>query len=213
MAKVTEKHALNYLNNLIESFFAIDGYDSPEFHMKGNQEPNVQTINYCNEFWLKHHQAQFRLGKHQGFPVEHFAQPVSNMAKADPRFKNWVSDARLDFCAEIGAHSAALSNYYPKNGFVGWHTNHNAAAYQILFTWSKTGEGFFRYFDQKTNQIVEIPDRKGWTVKLYRFGSIESELCWHCAWTNCPRMTLAYKYLLDDNQTDYFNQVLEELTT
>ena len=41
---------------------------------------------------------------------------------------------------------------------MGWHTNYDANAYQVLFTWSETGEGFFEYYDKQKDEIVKIED-------------------------------------------------------
>ena len=125
------------------------------------------------------------------------AVPISRMEKIDPDI--WTpfrKRARINFTLQIGATHAALTNYYPPGGFVGWHTNWNAAAHQMIFTWSKTGEGYFKYYDNKTKEIVTIPDVPGWQCRYYYFGKIEevNHWCWHSAYTYCDRITLAYKF-------------------
>jgi hypothetical protein len=110
---------------------------------------------------------------------------------------DFMQRVKYDFAAEIGSHTSALLSYYPPGGFVGWHTNYDANAYQVLFTWSETGDGYFQYYDKKTDQIVRIQDVAGWQCRHYYFGAREEEdlHCWHSAYAGCQRITLAYKFV------------------
>ena len=80
---------------------------------------------------------------------------------------------------------------------MGWHTNWNANAYQVLFTWSETGDGYFRYWDLEKQEMVHVPDVKGWHCRHYYFGHLNEpdKHCWHAAYAGCPRITLAYKFI------------------
>ena len=73
----------------------------------------------------------------------------------------------------------------------------SANAYQVLFTWSETGEGFFEYYDKKTDEIIKIDDVPGWQCRHYYFGAEQEEdlHCWHAAYTECQRITLAYQFV------------------
>ena len=133
-----------------------------------------------------------------GPPDRYFAQPISKMVREDKEmWGDFMQKVKYDFAAEIGAHTSALLSYYPPGGFVGWHTNYDANAYQILFTWSETGDGYFEYYDKKTDEIVRIQDVPGWQARHYYFGSREEEdlHCWHAAYAGCQRITLAYKFV------------------
>ena len=43
--------------------------------------------------------------------------------------------------------------------------------YNLVFTWSETGDGQFQYMDTKTGETVVMKDRKGWQCKAGYFGS------------------------------------------
>ena len=92
-----------------------------------------------------------------------------------------------------------LLHYSPTirpGGFVGWHTNYDANAYQVLFTWSETGEGFFEYYDKQKSEIVKIEDVHKQCRHYYFGAELEEDLhCWHAAYTECQRITLAYKFV------------------
>lgn len=89
----------------------------------------------------------------------------------------------------------ALAALYPPEGFISWHNNANASAYNFIFTWSETGDGCFKYIDADTGEEVILQDRKGWNCKAGYFGSYEehqSSICYHAAETKCWRLTLGY---------------------
>ena len=183
------------LNNLIDEFFAVPDYNDPKY-IKATPNWNTQANPeyWCSEDYLRKIIA--RKDDHKGFPEEGMAQPIEYMVERDNKWLSFRNKAREEFTLDIGAQHAALTNYYPPGGFVGWHTNWNASAYQILFTWSRTGEGYFRYLDLKTNNIVTIEDKPGWQCRWYYFGR-QAEIdhhCWHSAYTYCDRFTLAYKF-------------------
>ena len=129
-----------------------------------------------------------------GPPDRYFAQPISKMVREDKEmWGGFMQRVKYDFASTLGAHTSALLSYYPPGGFVGWHTNFDANAYQVLFTWSETGEGFFEYYDKKNDEIIKIPDVAGWQCRHYYFGAGHEEdlHCWHAAYAGCQRITLA----------------------
>ena len=87
------------------------------------------------------------------------------MVQEDPEIWTPFRDkVKHDFAREIGAHTSALLSYYPRGGFVGWHTNWNANAYQVLFTYSETGNSYFRYYDKQSGDIITLDEKPGGNV-------------------------------------------------
>jgi hypothetical protein len=66
----------------------------------------------------------------------------------------------------------------------------------MIITWSEDGDGHFSYYDKEKDEIITEKDVKGWQARWYRFGRVDEpeHHCWHTAWTNCPRFTLAFKF-------------------
>lgn len=134
---------------------------------------------------------------HIGFPVEWYSVATEELKEMyGDEWQDLNSYVRYDLAAELGAASNALFSFYPPKGYIGWHTNWNAYSYQVLFTWSETGEGYFSYYDKPNDEVVIIPDKKGWQAKTYFFAPKEDTQnhCWHTAYTECNRMTLCYKF-------------------
>jgi|TARA_R110000868_G_scaffold188385_1_gene431099 hypothetical protein len=220
--QLTNTKILQHLNNLKDDFFSKPNYDDKKYRVRS------KNWNHCNieDFYCSRTYLDYLLrdeSSHLGYPEEHMAQPISYMEKVDPDlWTEFRKKARIDFTLEIGAQHAALTNYYPPGGFVGWHTNWDANAYQVLFTWSRTGDGYFRYYDKKNDEIITVEDKPGWQARHYYFGR-KDELdhhCWHSAFTWSDRITLAYKFdnvRLDSpyNKTAILlrDQLIEELET
>jgi hypothetical protein len=194
MSEVTirNKELLATLDSFVEGMFSIEGYDDPKYQAFSSEEDKSKGEYYCSEEFLR----ECLEGELIGAPHRHFAQPISLMVRRDPeKWGEYMQRVKFDFAAEIGAHTSALLSYYPPGGFVCWHTNYDASAYQVLFTWSD-GNGYFRYYDKANDEIVTIPDVKGWQCRHYYFGP-ENEPenhCWHSAYAGGERITLAYKF-------------------
>lgn len=192
---IRNKGLLEQLDGFIEEYFAIDGYDNLENRLHSTQQALDNPEYFCGDEYL-----QLQLAKgdaHSGFPEEHMAYPISTAVRNHPdKFTTYRDKVKREFAQELGAHSSALLNYYPPGGFVGWHTNWNSNAYQVLFTWSRTGDGYFKYRDPQTHEIVTIQDVPGWQCRHYYFGRRDEPdyHCWHAAYAGCDRITLAYKY-------------------
>jgi hypothetical protein len=148
------------------------------------------------------------LGKeHNGFPVS------SKMFNLKTDQANWnhnnndnfvssvnkIADvynkANNDLSSYFNARHNALCVLYPPGGWISWHNNANASAYNLIFTWSETGDGFFKYVDGRTKEIVTLKDKPGWQCKAGYFGSYresEENLVYHSAGTECYRFTVSF---------------------
>lgn len=191
--QIKNKDFLTTLDAFKDQMFAIEGYHNPDYYAFSSPEDMKKGEYYTSEEYLREVSLK---GDLVGAPDRHFAQPISLMVRRDPQiWSSYMNMVKFEFASEIGAHTSALLSYYPPGGFVGWHTNFDATAYQVLFTWSD-GNGYFRYYDNKEDKVVTIPDVKGWQCRHYYFGP-ENEpenICWHAAYAGGERITLAYKF-------------------
>lgn len=111
-----------------------------------------------------------------------------------PMSKAWKDihdDISTNFTRELGAQQNALACYYPPGGFIGWHDNRDVPGYTVLFNWSETGNGFYRYRDSETHKVITIPDKIGWSCKTGYYGDGPLST-FHCAATKEPRWSIAF---------------------
>jgi len=136
--------------------------------------------------------------EHVGFPEQGYGFQVSNGVTHRPEiFAELQKHTKEDLVHYFGASNNSLTSYYPPKGYVGWHTNWNAFGFQCVLTWSESGDGYFRWYDKKNDKFVTEEDVPGWQARYYRFGEYHEpeHHLWHAAWTECPRFTLAFKWI------------------
>lgn len=100
------------------------------------------------------------------------------------------------------------SAYVPK-GFVSWHADDDIAGYYLMFSYTESGKGFFKYRDPVTSEIVNLIDTPGWMVRAGKLGTQENEVVWHCAAAEQNRYTILFMY--DDEEK--FNNAVKTLET
>ena len=112
----------------------------------------------------------------------------------------------------LSCRNNALNACYPPGGFISWHNNANAPGYNIIITYSETGDGWFDYWDIDKKKRVRIQDKPGWQAKMTYFGPYDSpdKLCYHAAYTNCYRITVAFVFAEAD---EFWQEVIEDLET
>ena len=128
---------------------------------------------------------------HEGYPEECRSY---NMKPSQMRFivghdPTYVAESirKWDEYSTILQHALftkfnALTVLYPPDGFISWHNNCNAAAYNLVFTWSETGDG------------------QSWTKRVY-----------HSARTDCWRITVSFMFDWSAMSEGIQNDVIEEI--
>ena len=160
---------------------------------------------------------------HEGYPEECRSY---NMKPSQMRFivghdPTYVAESirKWDEYSTILQHALftkfnALTVLYPPDGFISWHNNCNASAYNLVFTWSETGDGQFQYMDTKTGETVVMKDRKGWQCKAGYFGSYGeawTKRVYHSARTDCWRITVSFMFDWSAMSEGIQNDVIDEI--
>lgn len=164
---------------------------------------------------------------HEGFPDSFYGYELSTHRKgheffsnnADPMTrKEKTADLAFmnqDLMAWLGVRHNALTAYYPPGGYISWHNNANAPAYNLLFTWSENGNGQFNYVDPVSKDIVVMPDVEGWQCKAAYFGHYQEpeRLFYHSAKTDCWRITVSFTFDTSDLSEVLREDLLEEISS
>ena len=167
------------------------------FEIQSKQDEEKHEI---PEYYTSEEYFQFMLEKHNnndvsGFPEHVYGTNVENVESTPQSFREKIMLLSKDLLHLFGARNVAVKMYYPENGFMGWHHNANAPGENLLLSYSKTGNGWFRYKDPKTKETVTMQDTPGWSAKVGYYGSWEEpdKQVWHCARTyDTPRLTIGF---------------------
>ena len=81
--------------------------------------------------------------------------------------------------------------YYPKTGYMGWHTNYNTPFDRLYVTYS-TGVSFFRYYDGE--KVVTDYDDCGFTIREFKIRA-QKPYFWHCVGSNCDRFSFGFQLM------------------
>jgi len=123
-----------------------------------------------------------------------------------------LNDKMMNFLA---TRNNALTVMYPPGGYISWHNNWNAHGHNFIFTWSETGDGWFKYVDPKTKKIITIQDQPGWQCKAAYFGSYHErdKVVYHAAKTNCWRCTVSYIFNETDIAEEFREEIIEDISS
>lgn len=132
--------------------------------------------------------------KHIGFPEHTMSIDLQGDERTPQLHRDKCREMGNKVTAFLGSKNQAVNVYYPENGFMSWHNNWNAHGYNILLSYSQTGNGFFRYRDPITKEVITMPDKVGWSCKVGYFGRGREtdKVFYHCAGSLEKRLTLGF---------------------
>jgi hypothetical protein len=182
------------------------------------KEINISNKDEKAEDWVSDeymHQV-IRMGReHDGFPriLKGFTglkHEGGNMKGSVIKDASRVLNSKLmEF---LSCRNNALNACYPPGSFISWHNNANAKGYNIIITYSETGDGWFDYWDIDKKERVRVQDKPGWQAKMTYFGSYDEsdKLVYHAAYSDCYRITVAFVFAEADT---FWEEVIEDLET
>lgn len=193
---------LKILNNFSNWFFS---QDISQIKVKGTPETADQKEYYTSTEYLNSIDKE----KHIGYPEITYGIDLMMIESTPASFRDHIMKMDKELNAYFGSKFCAVKMYYPKNGYMGWHNNHNCPGYNILLSYNKSGKGFFRYQDPITREIVTMFDKPGWFAKVGYYGHLKEpdKVYWHCARTYDDRLTLGF-VIPDENM---WNMMIEDL--
>jgi len=145
---------------------------------------------------------------HDGYPE---FQPAYESKSLGDKIDSGIHQYTIDLVEYMFSQRKCLGILYPPKSYCSWHNNANAAGYGLMFSWSATGEGDFRYWDLDKKEVVVIPDKKGWNVKTFYFGNYDypEKLIYHASSNNCLRYSMGFNFLEEEKTWEDTNKMLE----
>jgi len=163
---------------------------------------------------------------HEGFPDElvGYNFKLSDKAHqmfekdADPLFKRDMThhlrdlnDKMMNF---LSVKHNALAAVYPPKGFISWHNNANAPGFNLIFSYSEDGSGYFDYIHPETKEVIRCQDKPGeWTCKAAYFGHYgeSDKVMYHAASTDDWRCTVSYVFDWSEASEGFRAMVLADI--
>lgn len=196
---------------LNETLWFLKNENYKSVHMTCGKHLNEKNADhFTSEEYLEHIRSLGR--KHDGFPESitgysfghngmHFTNTAGNLAdEVGQRIFGFYER----FQTQFNLKKNALFTVYPeKYGFISWHNNANASAYNFVFTYSETGDGWWKHYDPIKREIVTIPDKVGWQCKAGYFGSYEDgmdRVCYHTARNTGDGLRMTIAFILDRSE-------------
>ena len=95
----------------------------------------------------------------------------------------------------ISGTSHSGTYWYPKNGYMGWHTNENHTGQGRFYCnyAAENNKAFFRYQPAGTADVITSWDIKGWTFRYFDLGDQPDTRLWHCVYSNTDRISLGFR--------------------
>jgi len=166
---------------------------------------------------------------HDGFPDElvgynfKLSERAHQMfeSDADPVFKRDMThmlgdlnDRMMNF---LSVKHNALAAVYPPGGFISWHNNANAPGFNLIFSYSESGAGWFDYIHPETKEVIRCQDKPGqWTCKAAYFGHYQEpeKLMYHAASSEDDwRVTVSYVFDWSEASEEFREMVLEDIAS
>jgi hypothetical protein len=95
-------------------------------------------------------------------------------------------DSNLKLEIEMSGHF-----WYPKGGFMGWHTNLRKPGWRMYVNYAtEENKSFFRYRDPANGQIVTSWDKE-WNFRMFIIS--HAHPFWHCVRSETDRFSLGYR--------------------
>jgi len=169
--------------------FAKWFFDQDRSLIRVKGEPDDDEYHTTDEYL-----ASIDVENHEGYPEVSHGVDLTDIKSTPLEFRDEISNVSKKLNTFFGSKFNAVRMYYPAGGFMGWHNNHNVPGYNILLSYTKNGDGWFRYKDPATNEIITLYDTPGWTAKVGYYGHNEEpdKLYWHCARAHEERLTLGF---------------------
>lgn len=118
-------------------------------------------------------------------------------------FKQWLKDREFwkqgpvfeEMNKIIVGASHSGTYWYPKNGYMGWHTNENHSGQGRFYCnyAAENDKAFFRYQPAGTDEVVTSWDINGWTFRYFDLGDKPDTRLWHCVYSNTDRISLGFR--------------------
>ena len=118
---------------------------------------------------------------------------LEKILEIEAKFDEVLASKEMNKIIVGASHSGTY--WYPKNGYMGWHTNENHSGQGRFYCnyAAENDKAFFRYQPAGTDEVVTSWDINGWTFRYFDLGDAPETRLWHCVYSNTDRISLGFR--------------------
>lgn len=130
-----------------------------------------------------------------------------DVSKYKIQYENLVSrdeikDQAIDYFKFIGLISESDeicisgNGYYPRNSYMGFHTNACQPGFRIYMNWASENRrsGLAYYKEGITDKVEYSFDRKGWNIRKFPTHA-DPHPFWHLVFSKCDRISIGFRII------------------
>ena len=182
-----------YRDNIKESFLDNFIKDFYTFKISNQISTTPNNEHYCSDSILLD-----LIENSDRFDDYQKANDNKKLIHIDQSFTKKYNSTFIYFLQKKFLKSSIISSgnfLYPKNGYMGWHTNADTPYLRCYITYSENGDSYFKYRDPITKEIITDKDNLGWTLRYFKISNKIDELLWHCVYSNTTRISVGYRII------------------
>lgn len=170
------------MNQNLNQIKEIIGKNIPliNYHFNNaNVKPRTDGTYYTSEEFIRNVKDDIVIGEEKYY--YNF-----NHLKITEKIYSLVEEIFPDYTPIVSGHF-----YYPKGGFMSWHTNSDKPEKHVYITYvDKPNESFFRSF--VNDEIITDWDSDNINIRV--FDIVDQEpYYWHCVYSNCNRYSFGFR--------------------
>jgi len=158
---------------------AFEKEEEHEYSPDWEEQISSQSLNLILDTPIAYHKTSRKISVKEKGPKDKRNYPRLDVTKV---LKNIFPEYKIE---QSGCF------YYPKGGFMGWHTNHDTEEDRLYITFAEEDkQSFFRYY--KDGNIITDYDDKGITIRRFSVAG-GPPFFWHCVGSNTNRFSFGYR--------------------
>lgn len=170
------------LQHIIARYNEIENEFTQKYEETYNKLPDSYKETYKKQYFTKH---PYSFGAAN---LVHLSMKTTTFGHIQEELQKLTNNSVIK---QTGAF------WYPKKGFMTWHTNEDNPGYRLYFAYAyEDNMSYFKFVNPETQKIVTSYDRIGWTLRGFRVGRDEKRF-WHCVGSNTNRLSLGFNINID----------------
>lgn len=169
------KQNLNKIKEIIEKNIPLINYS----FFNQNIKPRLDGEYYTSEKFIRNIDKDIVIGE------ERYYYNFDHLKITDKLYP-LVEELFPEYTPVVSGHF-----YYPKGGFMSWHTNSDKPQKHVYITYvDQPNKSFFRSFGN--DKVITDWDNDILTVRVFDITDIEPYY-WHCVYSDCNRYSFGFR--------------------